>query len=434
MYTISRRSFLRSTIVVGAGVSLGLSTSGCGSDSGDNVVKFAVISDPHLYDKSLGTTGKAFEDYLAHDRKMLIESEEIFSKAIDRIAADKDIDFLIIPGDLTKDAEIINHELVASYLKKLDDAGIKCYVVPGNHDVNNPHSVRFEGDAKYPEPSATPEKFAEIYDKYGYGDALHRDPNSLSYIAEVGHRTWLFALDSCKYDNNIDHPETSGAFSSETIEWVLKMLKKAKEENITVFGMMHHGVVEHFPGQTVNFSEYVVDEFPTVGKIFGDNGLNVIFTGHFHAQDIVKSDFGTSVVYDVETGSTVTAPCPYRVVTLNSGEKIFDIESRTIDEIASVDDFANYKVDFTKAGMVGLYKMRLSAMGVSADMLDAVANAGAEIHMAHYKGDESVSPEVMALVTGMAKSSDQATAMLGQSLVAFATDTPIADNTASFQI
>ena len=40
-------------------------------------VKFAVISDLHYYDASLGTEGSAFEDYLMADRKMLIEAADI---------------------------------------------------------------------------------------------------------------------------------------------------------------------------------------------------------------------------------------------------------------------------------------------------------------------------------------------------------------------
>ena len=39
-------------------------------------IQFAVFSDPHYYDSSLGTTGSAFEDYLMQDRKLLRESDD----------------------------------------------------------------------------------------------------------------------------------------------------------------------------------------------------------------------------------------------------------------------------------------------------------------------------------------------------------------------
>jgi DNA repair exonuclease SbcCD nuclease subunit len=39
-------------------------------------------------------------------------------------------------GDHTKDGELINHESVKDLLQQLADAGIKVFVVPGNHDIN----------------------------------------------------------------------------------------------------------------------------------------------------------------------------------------------------------------------------------------------------------------------------------------------------------
>jgi hypothetical protein len=36
-----------------------------------------VFSDPHYFDPSLGTTGAAFDAYLASDRKLIAESDAI---------------------------------------------------------------------------------------------------------------------------------------------------------------------------------------------------------------------------------------------------------------------------------------------------------------------------------------------------------------------
>ncbi|HEX9062991.1 MAG TPA: hypothetical protein VF941_22695, partial [Clostridia bacterium] len=45
--------------------------------------KFAVISDLHYYDNSLGTSGPAFESYLSSDRKLLRDSADLLSLAVD---------------------------------------------------------------------------------------------------------------------------------------------------------------------------------------------------------------------------------------------------------------------------------------------------------------------------------------------------------------
>ena len=60
-------------------------------------VQFAVISDPHLYDTRLGTTGSAFESYLNQDPKLLRQSEAILESALDSIIQ-QHVRFVIIPG------------------------------------------------------------------------------------------------------------------------------------------------------------------------------------------------------------------------------------------------------------------------------------------------------------------------------------------------
>ena len=70
---------------------------------------FMVFSDPHFYDPSLGTEGKAFEAYLDEDRKLFRESPELLLEAL-KIIGDSDVEFVVIPGDLTKDGTAASHK------------------------------------------------------------------------------------------------------------------------------------------------------------------------------------------------------------------------------------------------------------------------------------------------------------------------------------
>ena len=80
--------------------------------------------------------------------------------------------------------------------------------------------------------------------------------------------------------------------------------------------MMHHNLIEHYAGQSQLDPGYVVDDWKNVVNRLMDAGLKIIFTGHYHANDIsVYSDDGREL-YDIETGSLVTAPSPYRLVTM----------------------------------------------------------------------------------------------------------------------
>ena len=45
-------------------------------------------------------------------------------------------------------------------------------------------------------------------------------------------------------------------------------------------------------------------------------GLRIMFTGHYHANDITSRIDGDKTLYDIETGSMVTAPIPYRIITI----------------------------------------------------------------------------------------------------------------------
>ena len=64
-----------------------------------------------------------------------------------------------------------------------------------------------------------------------------------------------------------------------------------------------------------------------------DAGIQVVFTGHFHANDIAKtSDTRGNYLYDVETGSPVTYPCPYRIIEYRNDNQLV-ISTKHIEKI-----------------------------------------------------------------------------------------------------
>ena len=58
------------------------------------------------------------------------------------------------------------------------------YVTNGNHDILNPNAVRFNGDTTSPVDYLTPKQFKNIYEDFGYKEAIAKDPKSLSYVVE----------------------------------------------------------------------------------------------------------------------------------------------------------------------------------------------------------------------------------------------------------
>ena len=409
------------------------------SDDSQTSMRFAVLSDPHIYDTSLGTSGTAFEEYLAEDRKMLVESTEILEAIVDNLLEESDLDALIIPGDLTKDGELVCHQKAIEILQPLRDNGIAVYVVPGNHDINNPDAVSFDGDTTVSVDTVTADEFASLYADFGYDAALYKDENSLSYIVEPVDGVWLVALDSCKYDDNLTDgsPDTTGELTDDQLGWLQPLLEEAQQQGKVVFGMMHHGVVAHFDSQPLFFAEYLLDEYTTVGEMLASYGLNLVFTGHFHAQDAVSADYngdGSLMMYDVETGSAVTSPCPYRLIDLDIANGTFDINSYFIDSIPSNPDFSDYKETFINQGMYSLYTSYLGNMGLSGETLTTFAAVAASLHVAHYKGDEDTDATTLATLESLASSDDTTTASLGAALYSLAVDPGMSDNDLSLSL
>lgn len=311
------------------------------SDASVHPVKIAVLSDIHYYDPSLGTTGSAFETELSSDRKMLRESKAIFEESLKQIKQ-SDSGILLICGDLTKDGEKFDHEKVVAYLDDLAKTGKKIFVVPGNHDINNPHAGSFSGSVKTKISTITPGEFATIYNSFGYKNALSRDPNSLSYVAELAPGYWLIAMDGCRYAENTTSAVTGGKFSPATLQWITARLDEAALKGMKVLGMLHHGLTEHFTGQTQFFSNYVIENWQNLSKLFADKGMLMVFTGHYHAQDITMAKgTGSSAIYDCETSSLVTYPSSYRIITFSVDDKAI-ITSKQITSVAGIPDFLNY--------------------------------------------------------------------------------------------
>jgi 3',5'-cyclic AMP phosphodiesterase CpdA len=358
-------------------------------------VNFAVMTDLHTYDPGLGTEGKAFENYVAGDYKLTRESAEILQTAIGQINSEN-VSFVLVPGDLTDHGDRASHELVAQYLKQLQAIGKKVYVIPGNHDIDNPNAVSYAGNVIQHVPNITAEEFAQIYADFGYKDALYRDPASLSYVAEPQEGLWLLALDSARYKGKVGETETvtGGRFSPQTLTWIEDMLIKAAQDDKAVIAMEHHPVTEHFDGMATYFPEYVIENYQAVSRLFAAYNVRLVFTGHFHAQDITERTWPdiNKFLFDVETGSLVTYPCPYRVINIDGAQKAA-IRSVRIQSIAShPQDFQGYAEAQLKNGVTATATNMIASYGVDRSEAEKLGAQVAQAVVAHIAGDEKLPP------------------------------------------
>ena len=356
--------------------------------------RFAVISDPHFYDVDLGIEGAAFQRDRDSDRKLLPESREILSSALQYVR-ELGVGFLLVPGDLTEDGKRQDHLLVAEELSALSRTGVRVYVVPGNHDILNPHAVRSSGASMTRVPNVNPAEFAEIYRDAGYGEALFRDPDSLSYVVEPVPGLWLLAVDSANYAGNAGRtaPETGSGLTQARVAWIESMLGLALSRQKAVIVMMHHGVVEHFAGQARYFSRYLVRDWEKAADMLASYGVRVVFTGHFHAQDIaLRQSASGRAIFDVETGSLVTFPDPVRLVAIDAQTQRMKIESSFVMDLPSFStrgvDFWQYSRDFVHEGTMRIAEQAMRSYGIPSEEASTIAAQAADAFVAHFRGDE----------------------------------------------
>jgi 3',5'-cyclic AMP phosphodiesterase CpdA len=299
-------------------------------------------------------------------------------------------DILLITGDLAKDGELAGHETVKSLLQQLENEGIKIYVVPGNNDINNADAMSFKTDPPTPVPGISEEDFESIYENFGYNEALYRDAASLSYICQPCSGLWILGIDGVKRSGS----SASGAINPATLAWIQEKMVEANENNITVLAMMHYGIVEHYSGQ--KNLEPLIKSSQANAIALMNAGIRLIFTGHYHANDIVDFANEGKILTDIQTGSLVTPPSSYRIMTLD--DNFINIDSKRVTDVDSDVtgdmDFLTY-CDVTITGRINsFFSYYLPLLfGYTEEQAEFAAPFLTNGYKAYFAGDEKISPE-----------------------------------------
>ncbi len=307
--------------------------------SAKNNTDIVMISDTHLLAPELtDTSGKAFVNSVASDMRMLAGSDEIMGVMVEKILVIKP-KLVCITGDLTKDGELESHRRMVSHLDRLRAAGIATLVVPGNHDMNNPHAVRYKGNETVTTSTVTRNDFAQLYNHYGYGAGTQRDSASLTYACEPIPGLVVIGIDSNRDEENLlknrgDSLNTyhnAGRIKAQTLRWVESRVRQAVVKGKKVIVLMHHHAVEHFDREANFLSNYVVTNAGMVRERLIKAGVKVIFSGHLHVSDIARNYHDNGAINEVATGSLICYPFHYRTIQLKGDEMLID--TKTIEAI-----------------------------------------------------------------------------------------------------
>jgi len=284
-------------------------------------LSFYLLTDTHYFEPSLGASGKAYENHMRSEQYFIAESSYIIKGVFEQMAADKSIDTVIIPGDLSKNGEIESHKSFIKELNKLKDSGKKIFVLTAGHDYNE-KSRAFVNDEQI-EVEGTPfEELYNLYYDFGFSQALSVDKRTLSYVAEVADGVRMLAI-NCDSEGR-----KKGTIDDEMYAWMQAQLDDAKNNGCDIFAICHYPVIPPVPVFDL-VGDAKLDDWRRVASFLADNGVELILTGHMHIQSIndYTSEKGNKI-YDICTACVTGSPAKYRKISIENS--VMKVESIAI--------------------------------------------------------------------------------------------------------
>ncbi len=287
---------------------------------------FYHITDTHHY----AVTSLGFSD--EEDQKCMNESGAILDAVFEKLAAQDEVDIILISGDLTNNGERPSHTEFIEKLYRLKNAGKRVYVITATHDYGLRELK--DGDTAENSTHASRSELKKFYSDFGFSEAIAEYDGGLSYVAQLEPGFRLLALN----DDNCGTDE----FEEGQMAWIRQQINDASDAGDFCIAMEHHPVLPPSPVYPL-FSGRDMRSYGNKAALLADAGLQFVFTGHAHMQNIssITTERGNTL-WDINTGSLVGYPTPMRRVVLDdekmsiTSEKIdsfdWDLKGKTADE------------------------------------------------------------------------------------------------------
>lgn len=287
-------------------------------------LNFYLVTDTHFFDPSFKRSGAAYEKRSISDQKCVAETPAIIDAGFKQIADDKETNIILIPGDLVYRGEYQSHIGLRNRLYKLKEQGKKIYLITARHDYDDNDSFEFDGDKMLPVKAMPRDELRDFYKDFGFDGAISEHKESMSYVAQLADGIRLLAL-NCDGDCK----DFKGLWDNQ-MEWALEQIEDAHRTGNYIFAMTHYPLLPFSPIMNLISDSHLTDWEKRANQ-FADAGLDLIFTGHMHAQAVTEyvTENGNKIT-DVQTGCFVGCPCAYRKVTIK--DSTADIKSYTIND------------------------------------------------------------------------------------------------------
>jgi hypothetical protein len=284
--------------------------------------KIALVSDVHHYAPSLyDPASPGFQEFSQNNegRTVLYTTEMMNILKTDLLS--RGITTLLISGDLSVLGARETHEDMALILEGFESSGIEVFITPGNHDINNPRAFRIAGAGTERVESVDPQEFRDIYEDFGFNEAVLTDPGGLSYLARLETGLYLLSLDSCSYERNEDrgYSVSGGFFRPGQYDFAGKAIDLAQKGGGKVIVMTHHNFLEHYEIDH-DLTNFMINDEKRMLNLLMDRGVKIALSGHIHKSDIKRHGRGSDSFYGITTGSLQIYPHSYRLIGRDSNE------------------------------------------------------------------------------------------------------------------
>lgn len=246
-------------------------------------LKFAQVSDVHY------STVRADNSY-----KLLSKTKPLLEDAVDQINNTRNLDFVVITGDMIDKPTKESLEEATDILNTLH---APWYAVIGNHDTTTDGYLKKD-------------KFIEILNEKNPNFKF--DTTYYTFKTKSGYR--LIFMDGAK-NKGIS---SNGIIPQEELTWLDDVLKKSKNDVVLIF--IHFPLVPPF--ESPNHEILNADEFKAVLDKY--EMPIAIFSGHYHMTKIVKR----GNVLHVSTPSLAGYPNAFRIIEVDNKRKqvVFNIK------------------------------------------------------------------------------------------------------------
>ena len=338
------------------------------------------VTDPHFIAPGL-TDHSAYFTALTEnsDGKLMRCSEEIIDAFLAEAIAQKP-EALLLTGDLTFNGALLSHTALAAKLHAAEEQGLRIYVLPGNHDLDNPSAASFSGESFTRVASATAEDFRRIYADFGFDEALSIDTDSLSYVAALNEDTRLLMLDF-----NTRHDPCG--ISDKTLAWVGAQLKDARDAGMKLLTAGHQNIFQ----LTMFRAGYVIQNAEKLAALFREYGVTLYLSGHLHCQHWKTEDGLT----EIATSALSVSPCQYGVLKVTGDTLRYETRETDVSAWAKAQgrtekdllDFQTYAADFFDSRNRQNTAETLSLFAFTPEEVERMTEYIVKLNRAYFSGD-----------------------------------------------